>query len=308
MDTTRHRLSFCVLLCLAGLPLAAQQAGQTVLINADCYQNFSFNAAGAGATIDNTTSQCYEWTVSYNATSGISAVSLAVQGAPNNSGTPGSWGNFQGQVGGTLVTGSNPNTAVQATSTFTGALPYVRVNLASITGSGTVRGVLYGFKNGGAAGGGGGGGGASCPSGTPCIVIGPTATGSAPSTAPVYVAGRDGNGNVYPPIACTLSAPISASASGNTQIVAASSGKVIYVCHWDFTPTTSGNSVGLTLEQGTGSNCATGTAALTGKLANVVALAMDYWTGPIATSASGAVCINLDASVAGTGTILYAQF
>lgn len=291
-------------------PLYAQ-TGNPVLVQADCYANFAFNSTGNAAVIDNHTSQCDTWTASYNATTGISALSLTVQGAVNAGGTPpiaGAYGTFQSETGATLVSGSNPATALQGTATFTGALPFVRVNLGSLTGTGTIYGVLYGFKIGSGGGGGGGGGGGTCPSATPCIVIGPTATGSAPTTAPVYVSGRDGSGNVYPEITGTLHATISASSSGNTQIIALSSGKTIYVTHWDVTPTNSGTSVGVKLTTGTGSNCATGTANLTGVISNILAVSMDYANGPLIAAVSNAVCLNLDAAIAVAGTVTYAIF
>ncbi len=100
-----------------------------------------------------------------------------------------------------MATGINPNTSsTGATSTFTTGCAsmspctvpnsWLQILITRGTFVGTINGVLYGYKTGAAGGGGGGGGGGGCSS--PCPVIGPTAAGSAPTTAPVLVAGQDG--------------------------------------------------------------------------------------------------------------------
>jgi len=152
---------------LLAAPLAAQQ----------CVLSFTLTAAGNSGVFNNLTKGCTNWTVTYNST-GFSALSLTVQTAPNSSGSPGTWATF------TAATGSNPSTSItQASATFTGYFPFLRVNLSGLTGTGTVSGLLYGAWNETVATGGSAGN---------TTVIGPNAPGS-PSTAnPVQVAGNDG--------------------------------------------------------------------------------------------------------------------
>jgi hypothetical protein len=147
---------------------------------------------------DNRTTACAYWVMTYQVT-GFSAVSLAFQSATGGS-APGAFGNFSG----TVTSGSNPSTSVacstvtNCTVVFTGYVGWDRVVFASHTGSGTIQGTLQGYKAYAPLGGNtpsfGG-----CPGtvGTPCVVDGVTASGSPPTTAPVYVAGQDGT-NVRP--------------------------------------------------------------------------------------------------------------
>jgi hypothetical protein len=76
--------------------------------------------------------------------SGVSALSIQFESATDLGGnTPGTFVAF----GGTILSGVNPVTATtQATSTFTGMFPWLRVNPTSVTGTGNVVGVVYGFK------------------------------------------------------------------------------------------------------------------------------------------------------------------
>jgi hypothetical protein len=165
------RLGLCLL--FAGLAFAQP----------NCQINFTFVAAGNSTVWDNRQKGCIGWTVAYNNT-GYSALSITVQTAPNSSGSPGAWSTF------TAASGSNPNTAItQASSTFDGYFPFLRVNLAGLTGSGTVSGTLYGYLN--PAGGGSSGGGV-CSAAGPCPVVGVDAAGAAPTVAPVSVGGSDG--------------------------------------------------------------------------------------------------------------------
>lgn len=128
-------------------------------ITPDCAIPFNFSAAGAvtsnstcGAPNGSPNTQgIASWIVVYSST-GFSAVSLEVQSAPDNSGSPGTWVSFAGTVlSNTQYPGSsgiNPNTAT--TSAFTGLAGYyrwMRVKLISVSGSGTVTGNLYGYLN-----------------------------------------------------------------------------------------------------------------------------------------------------------------
>lgn len=108
----------------------------------DCNIAFTLTAAAASNPYDNRQQGCTNWVITYTS-SGFTVLSLAFQSSADTNGTPTSWGSFAG----TVVTGINPNTAItQATSTFTGYYPWLRVNLSGLTGTGTVRGLAYGWK------------------------------------------------------------------------------------------------------------------------------------------------------------------
>ena len=199
-----------VLVLLISLPLMAQQKQPVSSMQEDCGVIFSFTTASSGAqasgtvtagstgttaVIDNTQTGCLDWLVTYSTQSTVSALSLHLQTADNNAGVPGTWADYPG----TLTTGINPNTAISpwATTEATGsAFPFVRMNLTSKTGAGSVTGKLYGWKRRPTyvtvtAGGG-------CPGtvGTPCVVDGPDAVGTSPTKPPVLVSGVDIEGNL----------------------------------------------------------------------------------------------------------------
>lgn len=293
-----------ILTIILALTLCCNLAAQVpqTRVTPDCGPiSFSLTATGTVQGPDNAGNGCVTWVVVYSS-SGFSALSLALQSADDSSGSPGTWGTFSG----TTDTGVNPNTAItQAYTQVTGYNRFIRINLTSVTGAGRVTGMYYGWKS--AAGGAGGSSTSTVTCDTPgCVVIGPTSTGAAPATAPVYVAGRDGAGNVYPMEACTLSATFDTSTSGNTSLIALSGSTVIKVCHLS---ATSATSVDLKLTQGTGATCGTGTADLTGLYQGILAVAFDFGPmGSLVATAGNRVCLNLSAAVRTTGTIVYQQF
>lgn len=174
------------LMMLAAGPALAQQ----------CALSFTLTSAASSGVFNNLTRGCTDWTVTFNST-GFTGLTFTVQTAPNNSGSPGAWSTF------TPATGSNPSTATtQASATFSGYFPFVRVTLSGLTGSGTVTGLLYGTWT--AA---GGSSSAGCPD--PCPVEGVNAAGTPSTAPPVQVAGNDGT-NVR---------AIRTNASGDTQAV-----------------------------------------------------------------------------------------
>ncbi len=141
-----------VALCFASITAAAQGTSP------DCVRNFSFTAVGNSTTFDNRSNFCSSWVVAYVSTGFTGTLALTVQHAPaTTAGVAGTWATF----GGTVVSGSNPNTSVaQGQTKLEGYYPFMRVNLASLTGTGTVTGRLYGYRyvatkvNPGSAGGG----------------------------------------------------------------------------------------------------------------------------------------------------------
>jgi len=127
------------------LLLALSTQGQTPMsIQPDCVLPSShLTAAGTTTAFNNISTACQFWTVHYTST-GFSVISLVFQSAANATGNvPGTFGTF----GGTVVTGANPGTAItQLQSTFKGIYPWLRVNLATATGAGSVRVYGYGYK------------------------------------------------------------------------------------------------------------------------------------------------------------------
>ena len=320
----KHLNRFVLLLALlCSVPVLAQQPSQTVTVTPDCIVSFSFTSATTGVAIDNRYKGCTSWTLSY-ASTGFTVVSLTVQSAPDNSGVPGTWATFAGSV----VTGINPNTAItQASTVLSGYEPWVRANLATATGSGTLVGALYGYRE------------PPVTNTTVVIpgtvtVVGPAATGTALSGAPVRVGISDGtnaqnmisasnaaNGNtgvgipaVGPSLfngttwdrqlSCPSRAAVNVSASGSTQIVALSGGKIIYVCGWALT---AASTVAVSLVSGTGADCVTGPTTIAGPYGSVSSLVLSYPQWVVKSVVSEELCINLGGAVAVTGEVFYAQ-
>lgn len=251
-------------ICLLFLPVVCAQTR----INPDCVIPFTFITTGSTSnlTCGHNLQGIVNWTVAYSST-GFSGISLVVQSAPDNAGVPGAWATFAG----TVLAGINPNTALTSNfTTFQGYYPWMRVDLASITGSGKVTGTLYGFLDSSAAvssGSGGGGTTAFCD---------PTKTST---------------------VAVTLTA------SGLTQILAASASKKITVCHLSLGPA---SAVNIQLEYGTKvtTDCDTGATAVSGVYQANGGLALDV---PFTLPASQALCINQGTAVNNGGLLVYVQ-
>jgi hypothetical protein len=280
------------------LPIAFLAASAYGQVSApDCIASFTLSASGPSTGFPN--QGCIFWNLTYK-NFGFSGLSLTLQQAPDNNNVPGTWKTFAG----TGEVGSNPSTSTTGAyftviASDTDLAAWVRVNLSGLTGTGFVTGYVYGYKTyPGASGGGGGGSGCTAP----CVVIGPDATGGAPSQAPVQIATTDGSGNVVRPMYCSLSAPISVSGSGLTQIVALTGGKRIEICNISVS---FASGVDFQLETGTGSNCAGATTALTGVYKTVLTVALDFTSGTLNGVVSQALCINLGAGVTGGGVVNY---
>lgn len=111
----------------------------------DCKVDFVLTGASTATVLDNRGTFCDSWTVAYYSVGFTSTLSLLVQAAPaTTTGVPGSWATF----GGTVLAGANPLTSVVGgTLKLDGFYPFLRINLSSLTGSGTVRGRLYGWRS-----------------------------------------------------------------------------------------------------------------------------------------------------------------
>lgn len=141
----------------------------------------------------------------------------------------------------------------------------------------------------------------------PSLAAGSNAIGSVsvsnfPATQPVSgtVTANAGTGFRIP---ATASAAINDSASGLTQVIAAVSGKAIYVTGYTVVATAA---VTVQWEYGTGTACATGTTALTGPMS----FAANGGAAPRQTlfvPSGDALCLNLGAAVQVGGSVSYAQ-
>ena len=133
------------------------------------------------------------------------------------------------------------------------------------------------------------------------------ATGSA-APANAVQAGAVSSGNLVGMIQSDASQPINISTATTTQLVALSSGKKIYVTSWDVIAAGAGN---ITLEYGTGTNCGTGTTALTGayNLTAQAGVAKGNGLGPVLVVPAGnALCALTSAAVQISGSVAYTQF
>lgn len=110
-------------------------------------------------------------------------------------------------------------------------------------------------------------------------------------------------------IGCDSSVAISTASSGNTQLVALTSGMTIYVCGYMMV---GAGAVDAQIIYGTGSACATGETDLTGAMSIAAAGggmgdSSPFWRG-LKTAASNALCIELSAAVQVSGILYYTQF
>lgn len=125
---------------------------------------------------------------------------------------------------------------------------------------------------------------------------------------PMPTAGANTGGSLTGIIQAGVSVPINISSATTTQLVAAVSGKATYVTAWDVIAAGTGNIV---LEYGAGSNCGTGTTALTGAY-NLVAqlgIAKGSGLGPVLVVPAGnALCAVTSAAVQMSGSVSYTQF
>jgi hypothetical protein len=126
---------------------------------------FTFTSATTGTAIANSNSvtPCAAWRVTYNST-GFSALSIRIETSPDNS----TWSAVPNTLCSSavqppcVIDGANPSTATDNTTFAVRAYGrYVRLNVTTVTGSGTITARLFGYKglsaNAGSGGTGGGG-------------------------------------------------------------------------------------------------------------------------------------------------------
>ena len=303
--------------------------------------------SGTNPYYDNRAQQCVLWLVRYAADSGLSGYTVAFQNASGAT-TPGSFGSWGGNTVaasasfGSASSGTAFYSSVDSTAT-TIDVPWVRVDASGASGTGNVYVTLQGWRvNWLSSSGGGGGGGTGCPN--PCPVVGTAAAGSVPSGDPVQVGGSDGtdirtiktdtNGNsqVVGGIAVGSAAPnpvttgtrngdssvvaadfnfpdqvdVTGSAVTGIKIVSGVSAKKIYVGHLSLS-LAAGTTVSVI--EGTGTLCATGSATIAGPYQNTVAIALDFTRDDPLSTATNAddLCLSFGGSTTGGGFVKYAQ-
>ena len=250
------------------LPAAGQQPPA-----ADCTISFNISAQGgqgpSSGFFDNRQTGCNFWQAAYGDTT-FSVVTLAVQSSAD--------GFTFATMGGTVIFGVNPLISTTAASNLINASgtnfpAFVRIFATTATGSGTLRGVLLGYRTSGSVG----------------------ATAALPA------------GSAAAQAACTLQAAITLSGSGNTRIINAAGTGTVRICHISFSSTAAED---IQFTEGTGTNCGTGTANISGLYKSVQSMALDFQTGaPMTTQTLGDdVCLNQSAAQATGGIVIYAKF
>jgi hypothetical protein len=127
-------------------------------------------------------------------------------------------------------------------------------------------------------------------------------------SVPMPTTSANSGGSLTSIIQAGVSLPINLSTAATTQLVAAVSGKAIYVTAWDVIAAGTTN---FTFEYGTGTNCAAGTAALTGPYSLVAQFgaAKGSGLGPVLVVPAGnALCAVNSATVQVSGSLAYTQF
>lgn len=206
------------------------------------------------------------------------------------------------ETGGNLAAvATNTGTTATNTGTIAGAVSSARVqtNVAQING-------VTPLMGNGATG-----------TGSPRVTIasdnsavpaaGQGATASAVPAGATLAGARSG-ANLVPLIQADASAGFGISTATTTQIVALSGSTKIYVTSFDVIAGGTGN---VSFVYGTGSNCGTGTTALTGvyPLTAQAGIAKGSGLGPVLVVPAGnALCVTTSAAVQMSGSVSYTQF
>jgi len=142
---------------------------------------------------------------------------------------------------------------------------------------------------------------------SPLVAGGIGATGSAPPANAVYQGANIG-GNLTGLVSCQNSVIYDASTNGATQLVALSSGKVVYICGYTIFAAGTAN---VELDYGTGTACATGNNKITPAYQLTAQTGISdqspYYRG-LNAIASNELCIKTSAGVAVQAVVYYSQF
>ncbi len=276
------RLLYLLLFLAPGpWPLAPQLYAQ----GTTCQQQTNFTSATNSTTLDNRlrvlSPACDVWRLDYYS-SGLSALSIAVQGAPDSNGAAGTWVDIASTA---VMYGSNPSTGLQGQILLRSYYPWMRVNVTTFTTTGTIYATLSGVN---------------------ALSLAPPVTASIAGTVAAtqsgaWVVGQSGTWTVQPgntanttawkvdgsavtqPISGTVAATQSGSwtvtvtssdpcltntktilpisLTTNTEILNGTASNKTYICSIDLV---AGAATNVALVEGTGTVCATNIVALTG--------------------------------------------
>lgn len=296
----------CIIACLA-FSFAFPAFSQQTKLQPDCTLGAVFAGTGNSSNYDNRSVSansgvpCTLWALTWSAQTAVTSLTINIEGAPDSAGAPGTFAS--------LASGSTFPSGKVTYSASTAYSPWIRITVSAAGSGGQINATLNGWREDQASIGGGGGGGSGCPgtTGTPCVVVGPTATGAAPTDSPVQIAELDHAGNIITPVVGNKANAIALSAvSGENQIIALSGTTVIRLTHLSV-----GMSVAATvsIDVGTGTNCGTGTATIWGPYpSNTTGFSLDFDESPLTVPAGDAVCLNFGATVTAGGGAAYAQY
>ncbi|KKM77158.1 hypothetical protein LCGC14_1372920, partial [marine sediment metagenome] len=108
----------------------------------DCFLYFDLDAAESSGEFDNRQVGCVDWSVTM-ANDGFTVLTVTFQEAPDSGDAPGAFVTYTG----TTVDGANPLTGTGSDSfRGNGYRAYVRVTSSALTGTGNIRGIIYGFR------------------------------------------------------------------------------------------------------------------------------------------------------------------
>ena len=260
-----------LLLALLAISLHAQTTP-------DVSQPFSFTTAANGPTQINTTGGpqgTSTWALTWSVV-GFTAAEIHLQGSQDNA-------TFADITTTALILeGANPTSWTSATTSnrmvVRSYLPYIRVRVDTLTGSGMVNTLLLGYKGSNATpigtGGGGGGGG----------------TGPGGSTLVAWL--------------CPSTAEVALSGTGYTQIVAGSGSTVIYVCKLLVTSSSAGSPTVNTFTAAFGTCGSSPTEVF--NAAGITGLDSDFG-GSLASGAGGALCLKESVAQSDKVTVTYYQ-
>lgn len=337
-----------VLLLLAALSVASAQQFVVPQPDCLIFFHFTATGqtspTSPNAGLDNRTNGCTTWNISFTNVT-LTNATVTLQSAPNTAaGIPGAWVTYANQ---TVINGTNPLTIAATPAAgfawVVGYNPWVRVLLTIGGGpaAGVVDGAAYGWRIPSAS--------ASSQATQDVNIVSPLGQALMAASIPVVIASNqsalgiqgislaqaDGINNtasviatgptgtptasfaqIFPyrfngstwdrEFACTNRAAFDLAGAGNTQIIAASGTTSVRICHISLSTTPPED---IKFTEGTGANCVTGTADLTGLYKQVTALAFDFGSvGALRGSASQAICINQSSAQAAGGVVIYAQY
>lgn len=247
--------------------------GSSGSLSPDCYVSTvtPISATGIYSQFNNVKSACTTWILFYQTSSNVNSLSIQIESASAGSGSM--------QAGTFAVLGEASTTSGSGQITSLGNPGWVQVNLSTFgtsSGTGVISWVLAGWRS-----------------------TGPlNTTGTGSGTA---------GGAGYQLTTCDSVAVVNVTAAATTQLVALVAARSIRVCALVITASATGTAQ---FKNGTGSNCGTGTASLTGAMAVLIngAIALGSGSGELfKTPVSNALCL---AAVTGniTGFVSYAVY